>query len=102
MWYPDVSYDHPIPNHAELVQKMGDVDLADGTEKSLGQVLSEDRYNILVSELKDEQDAANGYFILIILSVGLMVLSQFISMKSSKESNKYQTVDGRGALGEDG
>ena len=97
VWYPDVSYDHPIPNHAELVQKMGDVDLADGTEKSLGQVLSEDRYNILVSELKDEQDAANGYFILIILSVGLMVLSQFISMKSSKESNKYQTVDGRGA-----
>ena len=26
-----------------------------------------------------------------------MVLSQFITMRSSKESNKYQTVDGQGA-----
>ena len=28
---------------------------------------------------------------------GLMVVSQLISMKSNKESNKYQTVDGRGS-----
>ncbi len=97
VWYPDVSYDHPIPAHSDLVSQLGDVNLANGGEVSLGQVLTLDKYNILVSELADEQSASNGYFVLIILSVGLMVLSQFISMKSSKESNKYQTVDGRGA-----
>ncbi len=96
VWYPDVSYNHPVPNHNELVQKMGDVNLAGGGTASLGNVLNADQYNILVSELAGEQTAANGYFILIILSVGLMVVSQLISMKSSKESDQYQTVDGRG------
>ena len=47
--------------------------------------------------MKDETTTPNGYFIMIILSIGLMVLSQFISMRSNKESNQYQTVDGSGA-----
>ena len=54
------------------------------------------QYNNLTSQLTAEKSQANGYFILIILSIGLMVLSQFVSMRSSKETNKYQTVDGKG------
>ena len=69
-----------------------------GDEKSLSNVLDKGRYDALTAELESEKDAPNGYFILIILSIGLMVLSQFISMRSQKESNKYQTVDGRGAM----
>ncbi len=34
---------------------------------------------------------------MIILTIGLMVLSQFISMRSQKESAQYQTLDGKGA-----
>ena len=34
---------------------------------------------------------------MIIISIGLMLLSQFITMRSSKATNQYQTVDGQGA-----
>ncbi len=98
VWYPDVSYDHPIPDYDTLTGQITSVDLPDGTEDSFKNVLQPAMYEKLIAELGEETDAANGYFILIILSVGLMVVSQLISMKSNKENNKYQTVDGRGAM----
>ncbi len=99
VWYPDVSYEHPIKDYSGFKKSFGDKDvvLADGTKTELTAVFDETRYDNLVSELTDQTDAPNGYFILIILSIGFMVLSQFLSMRSQKESNKYQTVDGSGA-----
>lgn len=104
VWYPDVSYNHPIqPNYDEFIKQFDKVNFEDGrTDVSLSTVLDADRYNALISELVDDEgnletEKPNGYFILIILSIGLMILSQFISMRSQKESNKYQTVDGSGA-----
>ncbi|MDE7158385.1 MAG: YidC/Oxa1 family membrane protein insertase, partial [Clostridiales bacterium] len=98
VWYPDVSYNHPIQDYDDFKSQLNTTVMTrNGEEKSLSGVLSSVQYEALTEELSDEKDAANGYFILIILSIGLMVLSQFISMKSQKESNKYQTVDGRGA-----
>lgn len=99
VWYPDVSYEHPIKDYSGFKKSFGDTDvvLADGTEVELTSVFDETRYDNLVSELGEFTEAPNGYFILIILSIGFMVLSQILSMKSSKESNQYQTVDGSGA-----
>lgn len=99
VWYPDVSYEHPIKDYSGFKKSFGDKDvvLADGTEVELTAVFDETRYDNLVSELGEFTEAPNGYFILIILSIGFMVLSQILSMKSSKESNQYQTVDGSGA-----
>ena len=39
----------------------------------------------------------NGYFILIVLSIGLMLLQQWISMRTNKSVNELGTVDGSGA-----
>lgn len=99
VWYPDVSYEHPIKDYSGFKKSFGDKDvvLADDTEVELTAVFDETRYDNLVSELGEFTEAPNGYFILIILSIGFMVLSQILSMKSSKESNQYQTVDGSGA-----
>ncbi len=99
VWYPDVSYEHPIKDYSGFKKSFGDMDvvLADDTEVELTAVFDETRYDNLVSELSEFTDAPNGYFILIILSIGFMVLSQILSMKSSKETNQYQTVDGSGA-----
>lgn len=99
VWYPDVSYEHPIKDYSGFKKTFGnqDVELADGTEVELTAVFDETRYDNLVSELTEQTDAPNGYFILIILSIGFMILSQVLSMKSQKETNKYQTVDGSGA-----
>lgn len=98
VWYPDVSYEHPIQPYDKFDDQLnGDVTRKDGSTIALIRIFGEDAYNDLISELKDELTQPNGYFILIILSIGFMVLSQFISMRSSKESNKYQTVNGQGA-----
>ncbi len=98
VWYPDVSYNHPIPDYKTFSQQLNvTVTLQSGEKKKLATVLTEPMYNNLTSELAQEKSEPNGYFILIVLSIGFMVLSQFVSMRSQKESNQYQTVDGRGA-----
>ena len=98
VWYPDVSYSHPIQDYKSFQSSLDvDVEFPDGREESLASVLDKDDYNNLTRGLTEEKSQANGYFILIILSIGFMVLSQWITMRSSKESNKYQTVDGQGA-----
>ncbi len=97
VWSPDVSYNHPIQSYSDFQRSLDvEVDMPDGTEKNLSTVLTKDNYNDLTRALEDEKSEPNGYFILIILSIGLMVLSQFLSMRSSKESSKYQSVDGQG------
>lgn len=100
VWYPDVSYNHPIPqDYATFRNNFGEVQvtLADGGTAPLQSIFSEQNYNDLTAQLGTEKEQANGYFGLIFLSIGLMVLSQFIMMRSQKESNQYQTVDGQGA-----
>ena len=100
VWYPDVSYNHPIPqDYATFRQNFGNtqVTLSDGTTAPLQNIFSEQNYNDLTAGLAQEKEEPNGYFGLIILSIGLMVLSQFVMMKSQKESSQYQTVDGQGA-----
>ena len=100
VWYPDVSYNHPIPqDYATFQNNFGNVNvtLADGTTAPLQNIFNEQNYNDLTAGLAAEKEEPNGYFGLIILSIGLMVLSQFVMMRSQKESSQYQTVDGQGA-----
>lgn len=99
VWFPDVSYNHPIQDYSGFSSQFSKqkVTFADGTQRQIENVITETQYDYLTSELTEEKDQANGYFILIILSIGLMLLSQFITMRSQKETNKYQTVDGQGA-----
>ncbi len=79
VWEADATYKHPVP------------------KKTVSSKLEQDQYENLISELTPQTSSHNGYYILIILSIGTMALSQFITMRSQKESNKYQTADGQGA-----
>ena len=99
VWYPDVSYSHPIPDSASFFSEFGNVKVvtAAGEEKDVKSLLNDVQYDSLTYALQEEKSAPNGYFILIILSIGFMLLSQIIAMKSTKTANKYQTVDGQGA-----
>ncbi len=106
VWYPDVAWSKPVPSYDSFSKQLNkkvtfpeELDAnGDPVEKDVSSVLTEREYNnYLTRSLSKEKSQANGYFILVILSIGTMVLSQFITMKSSKESNKYQTVDGQGA-----
>ncbi len=98
VWYPDVSYNHPIPAYDNFESEFRSVNVEmNGEKKSITSLLNRDKYNDLTAALSAEKEQANGYFILIVLSIGFMLLSQIVAMKSNKTANKYQTVDGQGA-----
>ena len=100
VWYPDVSYNHPIPDYTGFKNTFGTgvtVTMPDGEKVDAQSLLTEDKYEALTYALGEEKAAPNGYFILIVLSIGFMLLSQIIAMKSNKTANQYQTVDGQGA-----
>lgn len=66
--------------------------------KSKTQVkMTENDYNEITHDLAKEKKQPNGYFIMVILTIGVSVLSQFISTKSQKAQLELQSVDGRGA-----
>ena len=98
VWYPDVSYAHPIQDYAEFSKAFTNkIIRTDGTQAGIGDIFKQGDYDAMTSHLSEEKGQANGYFILIVVTIGLMVLQQFIMMKSQKEANQYQTVDGQGA-----
>lgn len=75
IWLPDTSYQHPV---------------------QLETGVPEDIYNEITMNLAEEKGAANGYYILIVVSIGTMFLSQFIISRSQKAQNELQMADGRG------
>ena len=98
VWYPDVSFRHPIQDYSTFTKSItSNIVLENGDVVKISSVFNEPDYNSLTSQLSNEKKEPNGYFILIAITIGLMVLQQFIMMKSQKESNQFQTVDGQGA-----
>lgn len=75
IWLSDTSYTHPV---------------------KLEQGVPEEAYEQLTADLGAEKEQANGYYILIVISIGTMFLSQFILSKANKAQNELQTADGRG------
>ena len=80
IWVPDTSYRHPI-EYDDALQNSG---------------LSEEAFNEVTYNLAEQRTQANGYYILIILSIGAMFLSQFITARSQKAQSELQTADGSG------
>jgi hypothetical protein len=56
----------------------------------------EDSYETITAHLTTEKSQANGYFILILLSIGTILLQQFVTMRTQKAQNQFSTVDGQG------
>lgn len=80
IWVPDTSYRHPI-EYDDVLENSG---------------LSENAFNEVSYNLSSERSQANGYYILIIISIGSMFLSQFITARSQKAQSELQTADGSG------
>ena len=59
--------------------------------------IGEAGYAKLIKHLDKEVNEPNGYFILVILTAGLSLLSQIVMSKSQKAQMELQTVDGQGA-----
>lgn len=88
LWYPDSTLNKEIPNFSKFQSTV--------TKASIGDDYAES-YNKVTAALTSQKSRYNGYFILIILSIGLMLLQQWISMRANKSVNELSTVDGSGA-----
>ena len=101
IWYPDSPLNKEVPNFSgfssTISRAVGNgIDASyDASYDEVTHYLRESGYEN--SHGKLEGKAVNGYFVFIVLAIGLMFLQQFISMRSQKDANELGTVDGSGA-----
>lgn len=88
IWYPDSTLSKEVPDFSTFKSTVR-TDVVDSSY--------EESYNKVTAALSQQKDTFNGYFVLIVLSIGLMLLQQFISMRANKAANELSTVDGSGA-----
>ncbi len=88
LWYPDSTLNKAVPDFSKFQSTISKASISDNYAES---------YNKVTAALTVQKGQYNGYFILIILSIGLMLLQQFISMRANKSVNDLSTVDGSGA-----
>lgn len=88
LWYPDSTFYKEMPSFADFKKSVGKANIGDDYAES---------YEKVTSALGDKKSKYNGYFVLIVLSIGFMLLQQFLSMRSNKAVNDLSTVDGTGA-----
>lgn len=91
VWYPDSWFKKEVPSFSDFRSTIS---------RAVGSSIDadyEESYNEVTFDLQTEKDAPNGYFVLIILAIGLMFLQQFIMMRSQKAANELSTVDGQAA-----
>lgn len=101
IWYSDTAWTHSLGTYSDFTGKITkkiEVTNEDGSvsKVNVNSVISESTYNEITANLDEEKSDVNGYFVLCVLSIGLMFLSQFISMKSQKAQNDLGTVNGQG------
>ena len=105
IWLTDASYKHPIQSYADFEAeakrekfRVGDDKVSYSDIGEMGtNVYDEGAYNFITKKLDAQKEQANGYYILIALSIGTILLQQFVMMRSQKEQQKFSTVDGQGA-----
>lgn len=90
MWYPDSALNKEIPSYTDFSQSISRA--SSGTNSSYAESYNEVTYN-----LSKEKNHVNGYFVLIILSIGFMFLQQFVMSRAQKDANELSTVDGSAA-----
>jgi YidC/Oxa1 family membrane protein insertase len=88
LWYPDSMLNKVIPTFSKFQSSVSKANIGDNYQES---------YELVTSNLTTQKNTYNGYFVLIVLSIGLMLLQQFISMRANKSMNDLSTVDGSGA-----
>ena len=105
IWMTDASYKHPVCDYTtfetEARRESFNVDGEELKYSEIGQtgtnVYTEETYNTITEKLNVQKTQANGYYILILLSIGTILLQQFVMMRSQKEQQQFSTVDGQGA-----
>ncbi|MCD8309164.1 MAG: YidC/Oxa1 family membrane protein insertase [Clostridia bacterium] len=88
IWYPDSMLNKELPSFSKFQSTLSRASIDDNYEES---------YNEVTYNLTDAKDTYNGYFVLIVLAIGMMFLSQFVTMRMQKSMNELGSVDGSAA-----
>ena len=104
VWAVDATYKHPVLSYSsfkseakqEKFKVEGEGKVSYGNISEYTNAYKEEAYNDITAELSTFKKQPNGYFILIGLSIGTILLQQVVMQRSQKEQQKYQTVDGQG------
>lgn len=103
IWATDASYKHPVLPYADFKGEISrekfevnETEVKFDTINKYTNAYDEYAYNEITGMLDEQKTQANGYFVLIVLSIGTILLQQFVSMRTQKEQQKYSTVDGQG------
>ncbi len=104
IWVTDASYKAPVLGYADFEAEakreaflVGEEEVKYSDISQYTNVYSESSYNLITAKLDEQKSASNGYYVLIVLSIGTILLQQFVTMRSQKEQQKFSTVDGQGA-----
>ena len=116
VWNVDAAYEHPLTTQDKMMVSVknlfssesmfdvngtlvnfNDIQRADISLYNDASPYNIDSFNEITTNLTDAKESPNGYFILIVLSIGTILLQQFISMRSQKAQNQYSSVDGQQA-----
>ncbi len=102
IWATDASYKHPVLSASDFATEakreefeVGGKEVSYGGMGAYTNAYHQDTYNIVTDYLDEAKGAANGYFILIALSIGTILLQQWVMNRSQKEQQKYSSVDGQ-------
>lgn len=87
IWYPDSMLNKEVPTFDKFVSSLSRASDLSNYEES---------YNEVTAHLDKQKDTYNGYFVLIVIAIGMMFLSQFFMMRMQKDMNELGTVDGSG------
>ncbi len=88
IWVTDSPTKHPVESSWKTFKSTHSYNGNDITEKG---------YKNLIKHLDEETTAPNGYFILVILTAAVSLVSQIVMGKTQKAQMELQTVDGQGA-----
>ena len=94
LWVPDVSYKNAVPDYKTFKANVGNylkVDKNKGKIDSslLAELSNEATYNDVTYMVRQDKklNKNNGYFILVVLTIGLNFLSQLLASRQQKKAN---------------
>lgn len=94
IWVEDLPWKHPV---REQFSDYNFTVRKGCTSETANIDMSKELYSKLTASLEDEKSSPNGYLILVVLSIGVMILSTVISNKAQKAQMELQTVDSSAA-----
>ena len=105
IWATDATFKHPVLNYNDFKSSVSNGKFSvDGEKVKFANIsghtdaYNQGSYDVVTAKLSAEKSQFNGYYILIVLSIGTILLQQFVSMRSQKEQTQYSSVDGQGMM----